>query len=106
MTQPIESGSAVVAAISKQLGEEVSVTTEQIASVLTTWNAIIQGDPPGTVRSDPDTGAVAHRIVKDGVHQWHVTAADGGSWFDMQPSMPGWTVLFSPETTTVEPSDS
>lgn len=103
-TPPIDVTAPVVSAIGRQLGDDSGLAPEQIAAVLSTWNNIIQGDPPGTIRRDAMSGAVGHRIIKDGVHQWHISAADGGTAYDMQPTLPGWTAVFTPESTTVEPS--
>lgn len=96
-TPPIDVTGPVVSAISRQLGEDAGLDHSQIAAVLSTWNNIIQGDPPGSIRRDPKSGSVGHRIVKDGVHQWHISALDGGSAFDMQPTLAGWTMVFTPE---------
>jgi hypothetical protein len=61
--------------------------------VLAAWNLVLTGDPVGTVKLNPENGSLALRVSEDGVHKWKVTAADGGTWSDMQPTLPGWTVL-------------
>jgi hypothetical protein len=80
---------AVVTVISQHLPD---ITDEQVNAVLSTWNSILNGDPLGTVRLDPNTGHIAYRVSLDGVHMWKVTAPDGGTWQDMQPSLP-WPVI-------------
>lgn len=89
----IEITEPIIETISDQLPE---VTTEQVAMVLAAWNTILSGDPLGTVRIDPATGSIALRLSDSGVHKWRVTATDGGTWFDMSPTLSGWTLLSSP----------
>lgn len=89
----IEVTEAVVATISEQLPE---VTDEHVAMVLSAWNNVLNGEPVGTVKTDPVTGNLALRVSENGVHKWRVTAPDGGTWADMQPTLPGWTVIHTP----------
>ena len=81
---------AVVTTISEQCPE---VTDEHVAMVLAAWNSVLTGEPVGTVKRDPVTGSFAVRVSEDGVHKWKVTGSDGALWSDMQPTLPGWTVL-------------
>jgi hypothetical protein len=87
---------AVADAITQHLGAGAELTAEQVALVLDAFNAVRQGDPPGTVCRNPDNGAVAHRVVHDGVHIWRASAPDGLQWNDLNPTLPGWTTIFSP----------
>ena len=80
----------IVATISEQCPD---VTTEHVAMVLTAWNAVINGEPVGTIKLDPVSGNLARRVSESGVHQWKVTATDGGMWSDMSPTLAGWTQL-------------
>jgi hypothetical protein len=84
---------SVVQAITDHLGEQSTVTAEQVNLVLTAWNAVKTGDPVGTIVKDPATGAIAHRVDSDGVHLWRVSAPDGTQWADLSPTLPGWEVL-------------
>ena len=84
------SDSAIVTAVAAQLPE---ITEEQVSMVLSAWNTVQNGEPVGTIVTDPDTGNVAVRVSESGVHVWRVTAPDGGSWSDTQPTMSGWTVI-------------
>lgn len=84
---------SVVLAISSQLPD---VSDEQVSAVLETWNAVLQGDPLGTVRLDTASGQIGHRVSIDGVHMWRISAPDGGQWTDMQPTLP-WTVVSTPD---------
>lgn len=69
------------------------VSDEHVALVLDAWNTITEGEPLGTIKKDPVTGRLAVRVSENGVHQWKVTAPDGGMWSDMQPTLPGWDKL-------------
>lgn len=89
----IEITEAVVAAVS---GHLPGITDEQVTAVLTTWNTVQSGDPLGTVLRDPDTGNVAHRVVAEGVHMWHVTTPNGEKWNDLSPTL-NWTVIHQPD---------
>lgn len=90
----IEITEPIIETISDQLPE---VSTEQVAMVLAAWNTITGGDPLGTVRLDPATGSLAMRLSDNGVHKWRVTAPDGGTWFDMSPTLNGWNILSQPK---------
>lgn len=91
---PIPVTDAVVLAISSQLPD---VTDQQVHEVLQTWNGLLSGDPLGTIRI-ADTGLVGHRVSVDGIHMWRVTAPDGSTWTDMEPTLP-WPVVTRPDTT-------
>jgi hypothetical protein len=79
--------------ISQEIAGHIEdLTAEQVATVLTAWNTVRGGDPVGTVRRDPSTGAIAHRISDGGVFKWRVSGPDGSVWNDMQPSLP-WEVI-------------
>lgn len=78
------------------------LTGEQVASVLAAWNTVTSGDPLGTVLRDSVSKAVAHRVSRDGVYMWHVSAPDAGSWFDTQPTLAGWDTLFRPVDASAE----
>lgn len=83
---PVTDG--VVSTIAAQLDD---VTAAQVQQVLATWNNVLGGDPPGTVRRSDD-GEVAHRVVKDGMHLWVVTDGAGGMWQNTAPTLPWPTI--------------
>jgi hypothetical protein len=83
-TSPRLDTPSMVAEITARLGD--TVTAEQVSSVLDALNAARDGDPVGTVRRDPDSGAVAHRVDAAGVHMWRVSQPDGGQYNDMRPA--------------------
>lgn len=80
---------AVVSTVSSQLPD---LTDDQVQAVLHAWNHVRQGDPLGTVRYDPETKKLAHRVSVDGVHLWRVTAQDGEQYNDHTPTL-AWAVL-------------
>lgn len=80
--------------VSTIVGQLEGVSPAQVEQVLATWNAVLAGDPPGTVRRSAD-GEVAHRVVQDGVHVWLVTNSVGGSWLITTPSL-GWPAIYTP----------
>lgn len=90
MTNPNQIDEHLVAAISSQLP---SVTDEQVTMVLDALNTVRNGEPLGTIVENTETGAVAVRVSENGIHQWRVTHADGGTSIDRQPTLPGWSYL-------------
>jgi len=71
---------------------EDTLTADQVKRVLTSYIAIYEGDEVGTVRHNPDTGEIAHRVSQDGVHMWRVTHPDGSQYNDMQGTLDWPTV--------------
>jgi hypothetical protein len=68
------------------------ITRNQVAAVLTAYKNILEGDPLGTMLQDPETGAMAWRILDQttGLHMWRVNTPDGGMYNDLQPTLAGW----------------
>ena len=85
-----EINQALVEAISAQLP---TVTEEHVAMVLDAWNTVVNGDPVGTIVTDPATGRVAVRVSANGIHQWQVTNVDGSVLTDLTPTLAGWTYI-------------
>lgn len=77
----------------QQVADHSGYTPEQVNTIIESLNAIREGDPVGTVRRDPATRAVAHRVNAAGIHQWRVSAPDGTGYNDLQPTLPGWPEL-------------
>jgi hypothetical protein len=90
MSDPVEVTDSVVATVSEHCPE---VSDEHVAMVLAAWNAVQAGEPVGTIKKDPVTGNLAVRVSENGIHQWKVTAPDGGMWSDLQPTLAGWDKL-------------
>lgn len=82
----------VASAITAHLGD-TGLTAEQVAQVLGAYNAVRAGDPVGTIARNPETGAVAHRVVEAGVHLWRCSHPDGTQWSDLSATLPGWDIL-------------
>ncbi|AGK87234.1 minor tail protein [Mycobacterium phage BuzzBuzz] len=83
----------VVQTISEHLGDQVS--TEQVANVIAALNSVQAGEAVGTVRREPETGKVAHRVKAHGVAQWRVSGPDGEQYNDLQPTL-DWDLIYSP----------
>lgn len=79
----------LVQAISAQLADVDDAT---VTAVLNAWDMVREGPPAGTIVGN-DEGAVAVRVSDNGVLLWRVTASDGGTWTEAQPTLPGWTVI-------------
>lgn len=81
---------SAIQALKAHVGDDI--TEAQIDAVLAAQRAIADGDPVGTVRKDPDTGKVAHRVTVHGVTQWRITDPHGDQYNDLQPTLP-WPAL-------------
>ena len=79
------------------------VSAEQAAAVLAAVAEVQAGEPLDTVRKDPDSGELAHRISLNGVHLWRISKSNGEQWFDKTPTLPAWTLLFSAGVGTPSP---
>lgn len=78
-----------IANVASEEGE--AITANQVGAVLAAYIAIHEGDALGTVRRDPNTGALAMRVNVEGMHMWRVTVPDGSQYNDLQPTLP-WPV--------------
>lgn len=85
---------ALVSAVAAHCGD---ITEDDVRRVFDAWHKVKEGSPVGTVVRDPATGAIACRVLEDGVPAWKVTTMTGNEWRDMQPQLKGWTVISSPE---------
>lgn len=91
---PVDVSSDVIASVA---AFAPNLTEAQIAEALTAWNTSQSGAPVGTVLRDDDTGAIAHRIEKNGMPMWKVTTPGGPTYNDMRPTLP-WTQIYPPVT--------
>jgi hypothetical protein len=66
---------------------EFPITTNQVAAVFTAYKNITGGDPLGTIRKNPETGEIAHRVNSEGLHLWRVSHPDGTQYNDLQPTL-------------------
>lgn len=97
MTETNTPPASLVQSVTTALAEgapAVDLTTEQVTSVIVAYETFKAGEPAGTLKRDPDTGAFALRV--DDPNQgpcWKVTTPDGSQHTDMQPTLPTWTVV-------------
>lgn len=80
----------IVSTVSNHLPD---LTDDQVAAVLDTWNRLRTGDPVGTVRRDPDSGAVALRAEVEGIHLWRIVTPTGDQWSDIAATL-AWPTVF------------
>lgn len=74
-----------IAGVASEAGE--AITRNQVAAVLAAYRAILAGDPVGTVRRNPENGALAIRVNADGLHLWRVNVPDGDQYNDLSPTL-------------------
>lgn len=65
----------------------------QISAVIEALNKVREGADLGVVMRDPVTGSVAHRVDADGILVWRVSEPGGGTYTDMQPTLP-WEQVY------------
>jgi hypothetical protein len=85
---PADAALEQIAKVASEADE--SLTVNQVAAVLAAYNNVMAGDPVGTLRRDPETGAIAMRANVDGLHMWRVSSPDGNQYNDLQPTLNGW----------------
>lgn len=71
---------------------DTPITRNQVAAVLAAYRNIMSGDPIGTIRRDPESGAMAMRVSDNGLQLWRVNAPDGSQYNDLQPHLP-WPIV-------------
>lgn len=74
-----------IAEVAGEAGQPI--TRNQVSAVLAAYRAILGGDPVGTVRRDPETGAMAMRVNADGLHMWRVNVPTGEQYNDLSPTL-------------------
>lgn len=90
--ETIQVNPEMTSAIVSQVGAD-NITEDQVALVLEAWNSIHTGPPVGTICRNTETGAIAHRVIHEGMHAWRVSSPDGTQWVDLNPSLNGWETL-------------
>jgi hypothetical protein len=80
-----------IAAIASE--EDERVTPNMVARIIAAYHALHEGDPLGTIRRDPETGAVAIRIEESGYHMWRISDPDGQQYGNTEPTLP-WPLLY------------
>lgn len=79
-----------IAHVASEPDAKTPFTAAQVGAILAAYRNVMGGDPVGTLRRDPKTGAVAVRANVDGLHMWRVSSPDGTQWNDLQPTLAGW----------------
>lgn len=67
---------------------DVPLTKNQAAAVIAAYHNVLDGDPVGTMRKDPETGAVALKVIDNGLMIWRISCKDGTFYNDTQPTLP------------------
>lgn len=93
MTDPSTDIDAQVAAL-------VAATGLDESAVRTMLTAMDQqgGEATGTVRYDPATGSVAHRVMDSGVPKWRISHPTDGMFYEMAPTKHDWALVSVPTT--------
>ena len=81
-----------IASVATEPDAEHTLTASEVAGVIAAYHNITSGDPIGTIRRDPVTGAIALKTSVDGLLLWRVSTPDGGQYNDLQPTLP-WPIL-------------
>jgi len=80
-----------IASIASEEGEPL--TGNQAAALIAAYHNVVSGDPVGTMRRDPETGAIALKVAApDGLLMWRVSVPDGTQYNDLQPTLT-WPLL-------------
>lgn len=81
-----------IASVASEEGEE-SLTANQAAAIIAAYHNVVSGDPVGTMRRDPETGAIGLKtMAPDGMLMWRVSVPDGTQYNDLQPTLT-WPIL-------------
>lgn len=73
--------------------DEAPLTQAQVAAVLAAHQAILEGDPVGTIKKGPGN-EIAVRVNDQGLHMWRVTCPDGTFYNNTEPSLPSeWVAV-------------
>lgn len=88
-TQPPVLQQATLEQIAQVAAEETEepLTANQTAAIIAAYHNVVSGDPVGTMRRDPETGAIALKVVDNGVMLWRVSVPDGTQYNDLQPTL-------------------
>jgi hypothetical protein len=76
-----------IATIAAEEGEE-PVPIGKVVALFAAYNNIMQGDPVGTMRVNSENGAIAVRVVDNGLHIWRINVPKTGEQYnDLQPTL-------------------
>lgn len=51
------------------------------------------GEDTGTVRFDPASGAIAHRVLDRGIPKWRISHPTDGMKYEMTPTKHDWVLI-------------
>lgn len=51
------------------------------------------GEETGTVRFDPASGAIAHRVLDRGIPKWRISHPTDGMTYEMTPTKHDWALI-------------
>jgi len=81
-----------IASVASEEGGE-PLTGNQAAALIAAYHNVISGDPVGTMRRDPETGAIALKVQDPGgLMLWRISVPDGTQYNDLQPTLT-WPLL-------------
>lgn len=107
MTQPTSGYDTFIGEAVRQLEADEAPQEAIDAAVFAMQKTkmLFDGEPIGTVRRHPDTGAMAVRVLHPdtGIPLWRVSNLDGSGHDDHQVSLQGWTWIAGPEAPAEAP---
>jgi hypothetical protein len=66
---------------------DTPITTAQVSAVIAAYHNVTGGDPVGTMRHNPESGAIAIRVNQEGLILWRVSDPNGDFYNDLQPTL-------------------
>ena len=66
---------------------DTPITTAQVSAVIAAYHNVTSGDPVGTMRHNPESGAIAIRVNQEGLILWRVSDPNGDFYNDLQPTL-------------------
>jgi hypothetical protein len=95
-TEPPVLGEATleqIASVASEPDAEHPLTGKQVAAVIAAYHNVASGDPVGTMRRNPENGAIALKtMAADGMLIWRISVPDGSQYNDLQPTLT-WPIL-------------
>ena len=76
-----------IASLATEPDAEHPLTANEAAAVIAAYHNVTAGDPVGTMRRDPETGAIALKVNSEGLLMWRVSVPDGSQYNDLQPTL-------------------
>lgn len=98
--EPVPPPPPVTTDLEAQIKSLAAATGQDVAAVRAIVMAMDtqQGEAVGTVRVDPSTGAIAHRVMDRDVAKWLISHPTTGISYEMAPTKHDWELLAAPPT--------